>query len=313
VFILILVLILFWFGLSLLMAAGTLFLQGYFNETPPDLKELLWRAPAAAGGVAVFALVWAILAYNAFDNYAPLTDFSATEVSQPFPKLTVVEQGKKTQYRLTKGERGRPIYRDSAGRPLPTRPFEEIIVKEDDHDTVFKPERDAKGKLKRERGRGLRYVDDKGRFMEGGEGEGYMGYLSVSHPGRTFVYVVLNLVHGAVWVACLWLLLRFSLGQALLLAVCCWLAMTLLVLPPILILARDRARAAAQPSQNGKREDHAGPPSFAITSLRGRPRYLEATDAGKLMLTFVSSPARTATFSVRVSVLPSRTTSAVSV
>ena len=139
--------------------------------------------------------------------------------------------------------------------------------------------------------------------------EGYLGRLSVTHPGRTFVYVLFNLAHAAVWFAVLWPLLRFSWGQSLMLAFGCWLVMTLLILPPILTRTRD----VAQRSINGKRGDRGGPPSFAIPSLRRRSRYLEATDAGKWMLTRVSSPARTVTFSVRVSGLPSRTTSAVSV
>ena len=311
-FSLILILFLFWFALSVLMAAGTLFLQGYFNESPPDLAELLWRAPAAAGGVSAFVLVWVIIAYNAPDRFAVApTDFSSSEETKPVRSLTAVLEGKKVEYRLIPEARGQGTYRDDQGRPLPSRP-EEIIVKEDGQDVVFKPERDDKGKFKVERGQPLRYRDDKGRYME----EGYLGRLSVPHPGRTFVYVLFNLAHAAVWFAVLWPVLRFSWGQSLLLTFGCWLVMTLLILPPILIRTRDVAQQrqhAAQQSANGKRGDRGGPPSFAIPSLRGRSRYLEATDAGKLMLTRVSSPARTVTFSVRVSGLPSRTTSAVSV
>src|SRR5262249_14835133 len=154
----------------------------------------------------------------------------------------------------------------------------------------------------------------KKRVME----EDYLGVVSVSRPGRTFLYVVLNLLHGAVWFACLWPLLRFSWGQALVIAVGCWLATTLLVMPPLwarsreVYLQRQRDRAAAQTSANDRGEDREGPPP-RVSSLPLRPRYLAATLAGKVMLTRVSSPARTLTRSVRVSALPSRTTSAFSV
>src|SRR5262249_15145285 len=55
-------------------------------------------------------------------------------------------------------------------------------------------------------------------------------------------------------------------------------------------------------------------PGSATQRFPSRPRYLAATvGVAKLISTLVSSPARTATVSVRVSVLPSRTTSAFSV
>lgn len=312
-FALILIVVLFWFALSLLMAAGTLFLQGYFNETPPDPAELLWRAPAAAGGVAFFVLVWCIMAYSSPDRYAPLTEFSASEDRDPVPTLKAVVDGKTIDFRLVKGIRGTARYVEvrGQGRELPSRP-EEVILTEDGTEAHFKPDRDANGKFKVERDKILRYRDETGRVME----EGYLGQLSVSHPGRTFVYVLLNLIHGCVWFACLWLLMRFTWGQALVLALGCWLAMTLLVIPPLWFQARDASRKhdreATQQGQNDKREDPTGPPS-SLTSLRRTVRYLEATVAGNVMLTLVSSPARTAIRSVRLALLPSRTTSAVSV
>ena len=41
------------------------------------------------------------------------------------------------------------------------------------------------------------YVDDRGRFMV----EGSLGQLTVRHPGRTFAYFLLNVLHGGVWFA----------------------------------------------------------------------------------------------------------------
>ena len=120
---LILILFLFWFALSVLMAAGTLFLQGYFNESPPDLAELLWRAPAAAGAVSVFVLVWVIIAYNAPDRFAVApSDFSSSEETKPVRSLTAVVEGKKVAYHLIKNPRGQGGYFDMPADRCPPGP-----------------------------------------------------------------------------------------------------------------------------------------------------------------------------------------------
>ena len=244
---LILILLVLWLALSLLLAAGTLFLQAYFNETPPDLKEVAWRGPAGGAAVAAFAALWTFLYYNHPDAYAPFLEFSATEEQPFFPKLWAVQGKQKTEYVLRKEPQGPPRYyqKDPPRQPLPSRP-DEIIVAEDGEEAVFRPDRDAQGKFKPDPNEGLRYRDERGRVMR----EGYLGQLTTVRRGRTFVYFLLNLVHGAIWFACFWPLLRFSLGQAVVLALACWLTMTLVVMPPVLTqarnVAREKARAAEQ-------------------------------------------------------------------
>jgi hypothetical protein len=318
VFSLILLLLLLWFVLSGLLAAGTLFLQGYFNETPPQLNEVAWRAPAAGAGIAVFVTLWTFLYYNHPDSFAPLTEFSSAEDQPYFPKFWIVSQeGQRVEYSLGKGDQGREVYLSVIGRrPLPARPAE-IIIKEDGAEAHFKPDREAQ---KRDPNKTLSYRDEKGRVMQ----EGYLGKLIPERrSGRTFVYFLLNLAHFGIWFACLWPLLRFSWGQALLLALACWLTMTLVIVPPILSQAGKVARA--RPPEEARREgldktEEGGPvgtsllPGSVTQRFPSRPRYLAATvGVAKLISTLVSSPARTATDSVRVSVLPSRTTSAFSV
>src|SRR6266540_3192675 len=113
------------------MAAGTLFLQGYFNETPPQLNDLAWRAPAAGAGVAVIITLWTILYYNHPDSFAPLTEFSSA-VDQPyFPKLWIVQEGRRIEFNLRRDNKGNSVYLSNPNdRPLPARPGE-IIIKED--------------------------------------------------------------------------------------------------------------------------------------------------------------------------------------
>ena len=73
---LLVILLVVWVGLCLLFAAGALFLQGYFNESPPSLQDISWRAPAAGTLVAAFFGLWCILATNNPDRFSSLTEFS---------------------------------------------------------------------------------------------------------------------------------------------------------------------------------------------------------------------------------------------
>src|SRR5688572_19667088 len=73
--ILLLILFVVWIGLCFLLAAGTLFLQGYLEESPPLVKEVLWRAAAGGSAVALFLGIWVWLASGNPDRWAALTDF----------------------------------------------------------------------------------------------------------------------------------------------------------------------------------------------------------------------------------------------
>src|SRR5262249_5519932 len=143
---------------------------------------------------------------------------------------------KKIEFNLRKDARGLPQFVGPNSRTLPARPTE-IIIREDGEESHFKPDREAQ---KRDPNRTLTYRDEKGRVMQ----EGYLGELvPEKQTGRTIIYLSLNLLHGVVWFVCLWPLMRFSLGQALLISVGCWLTMTLFVLPPILTQAGKVAQA----------------------------------------------------------------------
>ncbi len=246
-FSLILILLLLWFVVAGLMATGTLFLQGYFNETPPALTEVAWRAPVAGAAVAAFITLWTILYYNNPEGYAPLTEYSSTEEQPYFSKLWIIQEGQRIEFNLRKNDQGRPAYVGPTRLPrLPARPAE-IIVREDGEEAHFKPDRDDRGNFKPDpTSKTLSYRDERGRVMQ----EGYLGQLvPEKRPGRTFVYVLLNLLHGVVWFACLWPLMRFTWGQAVLLTIGCWLMMTLIILPPILTQADNVAKERAKPTE----------------------------------------------------------------
>jgi hypothetical protein len=307
-----LILLVVWVGLCLLMAAGVIFLQGYFNETPPDLKELLWRAPAAGTVVAVFMAVWCLLGTGNPDRWAPLTDFSTTDESPYFPKLKMVSNKQTWEVYLGRDTQGRQRY--LARNPLPERrgPHpDEIIVVEDGREVSFLPERNNEGKVIVDPNRGgVRYRDAQGRIMD----EGYLGQITTVHTGWAFTYVLLNLLHGVVWMAATWPLLRFGFWQAVAITTVAWGVSTLFVMPPLLQQARkvhdERAKTEERAQKENRRESLAVlPPASGVRSgsphepgrhSRGPARparvsYFVATELGISILTFTSWPARTVT------------------
>jgi hypothetical protein len=244
----VLILLVVFVALSLLLAALTLFLQGYFNETPPDLADLAWRAPAAAAAVTIFAAVWCFLAYGNPAGFAPVTEFSTAE-DHPLPKrLWAVQGGRTTEYALRHDERGREVYLSVPDRQkLEGRPTE-VIIEEEDEKVSFKPDTDADGNFVIGRDRLLRYHDDRGREML----EGYWGQLTTRRGGVVyFLFVVV--LHFAVWLGVSWPLLGYARGQAVVMALSCWLIMTFAVMPPLL----DRAMKAGQARQKEAQQQEA--------------------------------------------------------
>ena len=199
--ILILVLLVVWFVLTVVLAAWTLWFQGYIYSEP--VGEIYWRAPAAGTALALFLCLWAVLDYRAPGRYRALFEFSGREDHKPYEELRIPgEGGVEDVYKLKPSARGREYYKGD--KPLPSRPGK-IIVLEGDQRHVFEPERDAAGHFKEERGQ-LRYRDERGLEMVGGQ----LGQVSTYHTGWLLVDLLLNLVHLALWWVCLWLVLRFQ-------------------------------------------------------------------------------------------------------
>jgi hypothetical protein len=314
-----------WVGLCLLFAAGSLFLQSYLNESPPSLQDISWRAPTAGTLVAALIGLWCFLATGNPDQWTSLTEFSPRQ-EQMFDKLKVVTGKETREFVKRKNEQGRTIYRDrQTNAPMPAQP-DKVIVVEDGEEAVFNPDRDAKGKLKIEPGAPLCYRDDRGRVME----DGFLGQVSTVRGGWMFMYILLNLLHLGVWFAALWPVMRFSLGQAILISIIAWLTTTLVVLPPLLTQARrvhdNRSRAAHEVSgslcagiENGREDLAILSPVWRVRQsspheLGCRPGqsgihfpagHFEATVEGNSILTFTSWPAVTLTRSSRTSPLNS--------
>src|SRR5262249_23965125 len=127
-------------SLAVLLAAGTLFIQGYLYSEP--VGDIFWRAPAAAGVLAAFLGFWCFLNYRAADPkatelpYETLFTSAATEdATYPVAELWAERAKGRTRsrrYTIT-GVIPRFEYRDSSDKRLAhDKSLEAIIVKEGD-------------------------------------------------------------------------------------------------------------------------------------------------------------------------------------
>jgi hypothetical protein len=233
---LLLTLLVTWFVLTVLLAAWTLWFQGYVYNEPAG--EMYWRAPAAGGAVTFLLIVWVFLDYHPPGRYQALHEISPDDVKEYRELWVPTPEGKKELYKeIRVGVRGQPEYhREGRVGPrsrLPEHP-PEILVREDDQYVAFLPDPNDKDL----------YRDERGRVMNAQ----YPGKVTTHRTGLLLGNLFLNLVlHPAVWFVSFWLLLRFQWPHALGLAAVCWLAMTLIVLPPLLDKTEKVARERSVP------------------------------------------------------------------
>lgn len=234
---LILIVLVVWVALSLLLAAWTLFFQGYIYSEP--VQAIYWRAPAAGTALTAFVVLWMMLDYRTIQDrgdegrYQPLHNFSGYE-TETYEHLWIYRDGKKEHYERRRDGK----YVNKGGRPLPERPPKIIAShKADGEEHVFEPKRDEKGNFKIEKDQPLRYYDkdNPSRYMD----ESFPGQISIYHTGWLVMSVLLNFGFLAVWFVCLWLLLRFQWSHALGLAVVFWLVMLLFIMPMLLRKAEE--------------------------------------------------------------------------
>ncbi len=223
-----LLLALIWGVLLAVLWAGSLVAQGLFYSEPEP--TLYWRAPAAATAItAVFGL-WTLLAYNNPEAYQPwwlITNTKTTEVSQ-LQALTRDHPKTWTDYTPRRNARGVTEYWvDSSGQHLPTPP-EAVRIRQDGDYVEFRPERDPETKaFKRDENRKVVYHDDQGRIMT----EDRLGAVTESHSGVLWANWLMMVLFFVAWFLCLWLLLAYTWGHALILAAVLWVATIMFVQP----------------------------------------------------------------------------------
>jgi hypothetical protein len=218
--------------LAVVLWGATQFGQSYFYTEPAS--GLLWRAPAAAGILTFFYLLWSLLNYaggnpaNGDLPYPVLWRFSNRiyMVDSPVPEFTSkTKNTEPTLFKLDKTQLRGTNYKQAEGpENWSARGVEWISLKHDGKEYKFESDKTYK-----EAGGGYARFVDKENGWEMREIE--IGQPSHTSSFRLLVYFCLNVLHLIVWVAVVWLVLRFSLPHAVLLAFLMWLAFTLMMLP----------------------------------------------------------------------------------
>jgi hypothetical protein len=277
VFGLVLIVLVVFVVLSLLLAAWTLFFQGYIYSEP--VEAIYWRAPAAGAVLTLFLCLWIALDYGSVEKptdegrYRPLHEFSARE-TETYEKLTILNQDRRKELYTRRGDNQ---YVNKSGRRLPERPLEIIATDKDGQEHVFKPKTDDKGNFKVEDNGRLRYYeeDNPKRYME----EDYPGQITIFHFGWLLMGLLLNFGFLLVWFLVLWLLLRFQWPHALGLAFVAWL-ISLFVLPMLLAQAEKVRKERLPPPQvafSDASQKRCGERRFCEASLNGQTAALPST------------------------------------
>ncbi len=277
---LLLYLLLTFFVLSALLFGGTRLAQGALYEEVSG--DLLWQAPAAAGAITAYLGLWAFINYAAaepgktdlpFDTLFNFT--SETLAEQPVDGFTAISGGTQVKYTIRKITGAVPE-QDYLGpdqqkwSPSLARDVQTILVKEGDKEVRFTADADH-----------LRYVEEGGRRYLDTEA---FGRISTPRGGGSFVRVLLNVLHFAVWFVALWLLLRFQWPHALALAAGFWLVMTFVA--PYLLRAGAEAKGAVPSSHVTLEYDHSFRRLLTQAGPRGgqRPRAMRAATLAVFLL-----------------------------
>lgn len=236
---LILVFALFFAVLAAALFAGTLFFQNIINTQPAE--GLTWRAPAAAATLAVFFTAWAFLIVNSDARpgdipYDAIHRFQAEIDMAPeaAPKLWALKtDGTKVLYVRRINDNLKTEYVDEKKKPYTSSGVVGFEIDNEGNTVKFEqvPVEDSPYRL---------FQSPEGWRMPEYE-SGPTGVPTQVRAGRFLANLALNLLHLAFWFVCLWLLLQFRFGEAVLAALVIWLFTTLVILPMLL----DRAAAIA--------------------------------------------------------------------
>jgi hypothetical protein len=245
-----LVLLLIAAGVAVLVAAGTLVIQGYLYSEP--VGGMIWRAPAVGAVVGLFFALWCWIEAKSPGRYDVLWNFSPREI-QEFDKFWSERTNgpAKTEilYQKEHDNRGRIEYRDADGRPWRRSDngiMTAIIVEEDGHKTRFEAPLNPDGTFKIVPNEPLQYVEvgGGGRVMA----EVGLGQVTRTRSSLLWGNLLLNFAHLLVWFLALWLLLEFQWSHALGLAAILWLIFAATIWPVLQGYVRRATAQTAAPA-----------------------------------------------------------------
>jgi hypothetical protein len=235
--------------LAVFLWAGTLFLQGYIYTEP--VKDLHWRAPAAAGALGLFLVIWCALDAADPGQLDTLFSFSNQKISH-FKEFKSRTRGSKEAVTFSKKGSTFQNGQSVSWKPvMENRIVESVTVKlEDGEEIDFKARLNAKGNFERREGDRqtlARYEEVGGSRTLTSDDLERRGELTTYLTGALIANWLLNLFHLALWFGCLWVLLNYQWAHALGLAVAIWLAFSIpgSVVHMLLNVSRAAAREGA--------------------------------------------------------------------
>jgi hypothetical protein len=234
-------------SLAVVIYIGSMFLQGYIYTEPSD--QLYWQAPAAAGVLMVYFMLWCVLIANSKD--ATPTNIPYDVIQRASAEVDLLPDPAKEIWVEKKNDEKKVYQR----RPNPTGgrgyryvdPLNNRVLSDEGVQTVelvIDGEKHVFQRTPTSPGDNISYVSDNGWVMKG-YGDGPSGIPTLFRWGRFWLTVFLNLLHFVAWWLCLWLLVRFQMLHALGLAFALWLVVTLSVLPMLLGYAAEVAQRTA--------------------------------------------------------------------
>ena len=222
--------------LGVLFFVGTLFAQSSIFTEPTE--GLAWRAPTAAGIMAVFFTFWCVLAVIVrSDGKIPYTTIFTFRVrSDMLPKATPEiwayrGDGQVLHYgiRAMSNSASTKTFYQNLADPSKTFTNTGVIAVE-----IMTPSGE-KSKFKLNEGgdnAGEYFINDEGYRLE--DDRDISGNPTRMSWGLLIGNVLLNTLHFVLWFVCLWLILRFSVGSSVLFAAILWGLTTIALLPMLL-------------------------------------------------------------------------------
>lgn len=225
--------------ITILLGALSFLVQSYlYTETSPGI---FWQAPAAGGVLALFLAVWCLLNYSspganpANLPYNTILNFRSTNkmFEDPVRKLwSVKKNGKEVEYVGKKEPQAtgqilvRYLEKIPPYSPWSPNDVEAVILEYKGEKVRFEPRTSEQTGYPE-------FVSKDGWVMPVYD-RMILGNPTRANGGLFYANLMLNGLHFVAWFLCLWLILRFQWGHALLMALGFWAAMTILVLPVLL-------------------------------------------------------------------------------
>jgi hypothetical protein len=281
VFTMLLILLVVGITLGIALFVGGRFVQGYIYNDPSP--QLAWGAPATAAALFLFYTAWCVavaLTTPTPDDaqYHVIWSFTTTVNQFPTPvkDLWAVRKGGKTEHYVLKKVvmfkgQSRSQYRSAeTDKPWNDTNLEAIEIRPAGS-TPIRYSRTTEA-----RGAYAQYTSDDGWVIT--DRDGPAENPEKSRLGRLLLFLFLHVMQVTILFVCLWLLMRFQWGHALVAAVILSAVSSLILLPMLVGYATDVSRARHAPAERVAHAELA-PAVRVAGGVAPRVRRVSATEA----------------------------------